>query len=140
MVEVILYESIQCPRCAKLLPILERICDALNIPLIRKEVDFDPHIWGGDEARETFRPEFIEKHAPDIAQNPVLKALASNLSRYSHTPTTVISADIGKPIRIVIRGFPAQYSKETNLFEMNFYYTLKGLKEAEKKVWYQQGR
>lgn len=140
MVEVIFYESITCPRCARLRPILERICDALHIPFIRKIVDFDPHIWGFDEARETFTPEFIREHAPDLAQNQFVMALAARLSRASHTPTTVISANLEKPIRIVIRGFPTQYSKETALFERNLFITLHGLKEAEKQIWSRGGR
>lgn len=139
MVEVTLYESIQCPRCAILRPILERICDILNIPFIRKEVDLDPHIWGADEARETFKPEFLEKHAPDIAQDPMGKALASMLSRYIHTPTLVITADIGKPVKILIRGFPTKYDERAQAFERNIYATLKALKEAEKRAWYQRG-
>ncbi|MEM1532381.1 MAG: hypothetical protein QW599_06020 [Nitrososphaerota archaeon] len=140
MVEVILYESLQCPRCARIRPILERVCDVLNIPFIRREADLDPHIWGADEARDTFKPEFLEKHAPDLAQNPTAMSIASLLSRYVQTPTVVLSANLDKPVKILIRGFPAEYDERIRVFERNIYATLKELKEAEKQAWSRRGR
>jgi hypothetical protein len=134
MVEVVLQESVLCPRCEKLRPILERICDMLNIPLIRREVDIDPHIWGGDSASETFRKEFIERHKPELAGDPFVMAVASRLSRSVHTPVVVISATVGdRPVQIVIRGFPTSYSQETRRFEANLYALLRGLKEVERR-------
>jgi hypothetical protein len=134
VVEVVLQESILCPRCEKLRPILERVCDMLNIPLIRREVDIDPYIWGRDSVSETFRKEFIEKHKPELAGDPFAMAVASRLSKSVHTPVVVVSSTVGdKPVQIVIRGFPTSYSPETRRFEANLYALLRGLKEAERR-------
>jgi len=137
LVEVMLQESPFCPYCEKLRPILERVCEALNIPLFRRQVSLDPHIWGGDAAHETFRREFLEQHAPDIAKDPLASALAEYLSRRIHTPVIVISANLpDRPLQIVIRGFTTRYGEETAAFERNLFTLLRGLKEAEKRAWY----
>ena len=99
-------------------------------------MSIDPHIWGGDEASKTFRKEFLERHAPELAKDPFVMMVASRLARAVHTPVVVVSASLpDKPVQIVIRGFPAEYSPETNAFERTLYSLLKGLKEAERRSW-----
>jgi len=134
-VEVTLQESPFCPFCEKLRPILERICEALNIPFFRRQVSLDPHIWGGDAAHETFKKEFLEQHAPDLAEDPFASALSEYLSKRIHTPVVVISADLPSgPLEIVIRGFTTKYGQETVAFERHLFMLLSSLKEAEKRT------
>jgi len=133
LLEVILEDDVECPRCAALEPILRRICDELNIPFTVKYLG-NRAVAAYEEsvASRTFSPKWIGKWGlPEHKKK--LKKLAPILNYMQKVgaqafPNVIIRWHDGLRMKeIVIRGFDPN-SKNAKQFLSNIYTLLRMLK------------
>ena len=135
LLEVIVEADVQCPRCEKLVPMLRRICDDLNIPFIVKYMG-SRAVAAHEEsvASRTFSPEWVERHGLQEHKKK-LKKIAPILNYMQRIgaqtfPNVIIRWHDGvRPKEIVIRGFDP-YGKEAKTYLSNIYMLLKTLKSV----------
>lgn len=134
LLEVIVEAEPECPRCARLIPILRQICNELNIPLtVRYFGTKSVAAYVQDSVSRTFDPKWVEEHGlPEHKKK--LSRLAQVLSYFKSMgvqtfPNVVIRWHDGiRPKEIVIRGYDESDEKTARLFVRNIYMLLKMLK------------
>ena len=136
LLEVILEDDVNCPRCERLLPVLRRICDELNIPFTIKHLgNRAVAAYEEDSASRTFSPEWIEKwglkeHKRSLKKiAPVLTYIKSIGAQTF--PNIVIRWHDGiRTKEIVIRGYDDSDEERAKRFAANLYTLLKTLKQV----------
>ncbi|RLF04442.1 MAG: hypothetical protein DRJ60_07095 [Thermoprotei archaeon] len=135
LLEVILEDDVSCPRCAKLEPMLRRICDELNIPfIIRYLGNKSVAAYEESVATHTFSPEWIERYGlPEHKKSlKKIKPVLRYLQRIGAQafPNVIIRWHDGiRTKEIVIRGFDPD-SKEAKSYISNLYVLLKTLRKV----------
>ena len=135
LLEVILEADVNCPRCAKLEPLLRRICDELNIPFTVRYLGNRAVAAHEDSiASHTFSPEWIQKyglreHKKNLKKiMPVLLYL-QRIGAQTFPNVIVRWHDGIRMKEIVIRGFDP-YSKDARSYISNLYSLLKTLRRV----------
>jgi len=136
LLEVILEDDVNCPRCERLLPVLRRICDELNIPFTIKHLgNRAVAAYEEDSASRTFSPEWIEKWGLKEHKKS-LKKLAPILTYLQRIgaqtfPNIIIRWHDGMRMKeIVIRGYDDSDEERARQFASNLYTLLKTLKRV----------
>jgi glutaredoxin len=134
-VEVQLNEMPDCPYCAVVRPVLERVCRRLGIPLRRSEVNVSPRIFGDDGLRHVFLEENLSRLVPSAASEAAAdrgarEMLRSN-ARSIHTPVVVVTGYPlrGPPVRLTIWGAPPE--GRLGEYEGNMEALLRALRSSE---------
>jgi len=137
LLEVILEADVNCPRCAKLEPLLKRICDELDIPFTVKYAT-TKSVASYEEctSSRTFSPEWIERwglpeHKMKLKKlEPVLRYL-QRIGAQTY-PNVIVRWFDGMRVReIVIRGFDPNSDKARDYLR-NLYILLRTLRRI---VW-----
>lgn len=135
LLEVIMEADVTCPFCARLKPIVQRLCDDLDIPFIVKYLGNRAVAAHEDSVvASTFSPEWVEKWGLDEHKEKLDKIapVMEYLSRIGAqtVPNLIIRWHDGARVKeIVIRGFNPNRAQD---FVMNLYTLLKMLKKV---VW-----
>jgi len=128
-------EMPDCPFCKRLRPVIESVCRRLGIPMIRREVNVAPRIFGDDQLRHVFFEENLKRIAPEVwklsENNPIAKAFLKTHERSVHTPVVVIEAfpERGPALRLTIWGAPPEEALPD--YERNLEAVLRALKNSE---------
>jgi len=135
LLEVILEADVNCPRCAKLEPLLRRICDELNISFTVKYVGNRAVAAHEDSiVSHTFSPEWVERYGLSEHKRKLKKIMPVliYLQRIGAqtTPNVIIRWHDGIRMKeIVIRGFDPN-SEDAKSYISNLYSLLKTLRKV----------
>ena len=135
LLEVILEDDVNCPRCERLLPVLRRICDELNIPFMVKYLGNRAVAAHEDSVvTHTFSPEWIEKYG--LSEHKKALKKIEPVLRYLRRigaqtfPNVIIRWHDGiRTKEIVIRGFDPN-SEDAKSYISNLYSLLKTLRKV----------
>ncbi len=128
-------EMPDCPYCKRLRPVVEEVCRRLGIPLIRRQVNVSPRLFGDDQLRHVFREENLKRLAPDVwkmAENdPEVREFLKTHERSVHTPVIVVEAypERGPALRLTLWGAPPDTMVDS--YRRNLEALLSSLKRAE---------
>jgi len=135
LLEVILEDDVNCPRCEKLLPVLRRICDELNIPFTVKHLgNRAVAAYEKDSASRTFSPKWIGKwglreHKKKLKRLSPVLAYLQRIGAQTFPNVIIRWHDGIRTKEIVIRGFSPD-SSEARRYISNLYVLLKTLKRV----------
>jgi len=136
LLEVILEDDVNCPRCERLLPVLRRICDELNIPFIVKLLgNRAVAAYEGDSASRTFSPEWIEKwglkeHKRSLKKIAPMLTYIKSIGAQTFPNIVIRWHDGIRTKEIVIRGYDDSDEGRARQFAANIYTLLKTLKQV----------
>jgi len=136
LLEVVLEDDINCPRCKKLLPILRRICDELNIPFTIKLLgNRAVAAYAEDSASRTFSPEWIERwglreHKRSLKKLAPILAYLKSIGAQTFPNIIIRWHDGIRTKEIVIRGYDDSDEGRARQFIANIYTLLKTLKRV----------
>jgi len=134
LLEVILEDDVNCPRCEALLRPLSRICDELNVPFRVKLLgNRAVASYEEDSSSRTFSPEWIERWGLKEHRKKLKKIVPvlTYLQRIGAQtfPNVVIRWHDGVRVKeLVIRGFDPSDEARVKSFLSNIYALLKTLK------------
>ena len=135
MLEVIMESDVRCPRCAKLEPMLKRICDELSIPFIVKYLG-NRAVAAHEEsvASRTFSPEWIEKwglkeHKRSLKKLAPILTYLQRIGAQTYPNVVIRWHDGMRTKEIVVRGFDPD-SDEAQSYLSNLYALLKMLRRV----------
>jgi len=136
LLEVVLEDDVNCPRCEKLLPRLREICNKLNVPFIVKLLgNRSVAAYERDSASRTFDPNWIKRWG--LKEHKMsLKKIAPTLNflrsiEAQTFPNIIIRWHDGIRTReIVIRGYDDSDKKRADRFLTNIYLLLSVLKRV----------
>jgi glutaredoxin len=131
-VEVQLNEMPDCPYCALVRPVLERICRRLGIPLRRSEVNVNPRIFGDDGLRQAFLEENLARLVPSAANaGREAREMFRSHARSIHTPVIVVTGYPlrGPAVRLTVWGAPPE--DRLGEYEANMEALLRALRSSE---------
>jgi len=135
LLEVIMEADVNCPRCAKLEPMLRRICDELNIPFMVKYLG-NRAVAAYEEsvASRTFSPEWIERwglkeHKRSLKKLAPILTYLQRIGAQTYPNVIIRWHDGMRTKEIVIRGFDPD-SKEAQTYISNLYVLLKMLRQV----------
>ena len=136
LLEVVLEDDVNCPRCEKLLHPLRKICDDLNIPFRVKFLgNRAVASYEEDSSSRTFSPEWIERwglkeHKKKLRKIAPVLTYLQRIGAQTF-PNVVIRWHDGVRVKeIVIRGFDPSDEERARAFLRNLYALLKSLKEV----------
>jgi len=135
LLEVILEDDVNCPRCAALEPLLRKICDELNIPFTVKLLgNRAVAAYEKDSASRTFSPEWIGKwglreHRKKLKRLSPVLAYLQRIGAQTFPNVIIRWHDGIRTKEIVIRGFSPD-SSEARRYISNLYVLLKTLKRV----------
>jgi len=136
LLEVVLEDDVNCPRCEALLPLIRKLCDDLNIPFYVKHLgNRAVASFEEDSSSRTFDPQWIERWGLKEHKRS-LKKMESVL-RYLKSigaqtfPNLVIRWHDGMRVKeIVIRGFDYSDKDRVRAFISNLRILLSMLKRV----------
>lgn len=136
LLEVILEDDVNCPRCERLYPLLKKMCDDLNIPFTVKYLG-NRAVAAYEEcvASRTFSSEWVERwglreHKRKLKKLSPVFAYLQRIGAQTF-PNIIIRWHDGVRMKeIVIRGYDDSDEKRARQFATNLYTLLKTLKRV----------
>jgi len=136
LLEVIMEDDVACPRCEKLLPVLRRICDELNIPFTVKLLgNRAVASYEQDSSSRTFSPAWIRRwglreHRERLGRIEPVLAYLQRIGAQTF-PNIVIRWHDGVRMKeIVIRGYDDSDEERARQFVANLYTLLRTLRRV----------
>ena len=136
LLEVVLEDDVNCPRCERLYPVLRRICDELNVPLIVKHLgNRAVAAYEEDSASRTFSSEWIERwgleeHRRSLKKIAPVLAYIKSIGAQTFPNIVVRWHDGVRTKEIVVRGYDDSDEGRARQFAANMYALLKTLKQV----------